>query len=52
VADPGVQDVVVKLRAELGAVVGLDHLDLEGELLQHIVHEPDDSGLLQAVVEP
>src|SRR6266498_6016843 len=32
-ADAGVQDVVVELRLELRTVVGLDHLDLERQLL-------------------
>jgi hypothetical protein len=33
-------------------VVGLDHLDLERELLKHIVQEPDGSLLVQPVVDP
>jgi len=52
VPDPSVQDVVVELRAELGAVVGLDHLDLEWQLLEHVVQEPDRGALVEPVVDP
>jgi hypothetical protein len=50
VPDPTVQDVVVELGAELGAVVGLDHLDLERQLLEHVIQEPDGALLVQPVV--
>ena len=40
------------LYLELGAVVGLDHLDRERELLEHVVDEPDRCGLIQPVVDP
>jgi len=30
----------------------LDHLDLEGELLEHVVEEPDRRGLVEPVVDP
>jgi hypothetical protein len=33
VTDPAIEDVVVELRRELGAVVGLDDLDRERQLL-------------------
>jgi hypothetical protein len=49
VADPAVKDVVVELRAEL---VGLDHLGLEGQLLEHVVEEADRALLVQPVVDP
>jgi hypothetical protein len=52
VPDPPVQHVVVELGPELGAMVGLDHLDLERQLLQHVVQEPDGALLVQPVVDP
>jgi hypothetical protein len=52
VSDPTVQDVVVELRAELRSVVGLDHLDLEGKLLQHVVQEPDCALLVESRFPP
>ena len=33
------QGAVVELEPELGAVVGLDHLHLEAQLLEHAVQE-------------
>jgi hypothetical protein len=41
VADPTIEHVVVELGPELGAVVDLDHLDLERQLLEHVVQELD-----------
>jgi hypothetical protein len=32
--DPSLQHVVSELGSELGAVIGLDHLDLEAQLLE------------------
>jgi hypothetical protein len=52
VADPPVQHVLVELGPELGAVVGLDHLDLERQLLEYVVQEPDGALLVQPVVDP
>ena len=37
---------------ELGAVVGLDLHDLEGQLLEHVVDELDGRLLVQALVDP
>ena len=34
---------------ELGAVVGLDHLDAEGQFLEHVVNELDGRLLVQVV---
>ena len=50
VANAAVKDVPVELRLELGSVVGLDRLDVEGELLQHIVDELDGGLLVEPVV--
>jgi hypothetical protein len=50
VADPGIKDVVVEVRLELGAVVGLDHLNGERELLEHVVDELDRCLLVEPVV--
>ena len=36
---------------ELGAVVGLDALDLERELLEHVVDEPDRGALVDPRVD-
>jgi hypothetical protein len=51
VSDPPVQDVVVELAGEFGAVVGLDHLDWEGELGQEIVEELDGGLLVAAGID-
>lgn len=47
---PRVEDVVVELAGELGAVVRLDHVDAEGEARQEVVEELD-RGLLVAARE-
>ena len=52
VADAAVEDVPVEGALELGAVVGLDHFDLEWELLQHVVEERDRGLLVVAWVDP
>src|SRR4249919_1575657 len=52
VSDPGIKDVVVELRLELGAVVCLNHLDLERELLEHVVDELNRGLLVEPVVDP
>jgi len=51
-ADPRVQHVVVEPRYELGPVVRLGHLDPEGQLLEHVVDEPDRRRLIEPVVDP
>jgi hypothetical protein len=38
VLDAAVEDVPVEGGLELGTVVGLDHLDPEGRLLEHVVN--------------
>ena len=50
--DPTVQHVVVELRSELGTVIRLDHLDLERQLLEHVVEEPDRALLVEPIVDP
>lgn len=40
----------MELRAELGAVVRLDHLDLERQLLHHELQER--RGVVEPVVDP
>ena len=45
VADAAVEEVPVEAALELGAVVGLDALDGEGQLLEDVVDELD-GGLL------
>ena len=51
--DAAVEDVPVEGRLELRAVVGLDHLDPEGELLEHVVDELDVVVLMRlGVIEP
>src|SRR3989442_1455940 len=52
VADAGIEHVVVELRLELGTVVCLDHLNLEGQLLEDVVDELDRGLLVERVVEP
>ena len=37
---------------ELRTVVGLDHLDPEGQLLEHVVDELDGGLLIEVVVDP
>jgi hypothetical protein len=51
-ARSGVEYVVVELRPELGRVVRLDHLDPEGQLLEHVVDEADRRRLIEPVVDP
>jgi len=36
---------------ELGTIVGLDHLDTERQLLQHVVEEPDRRDLVALVID-
>lgn len=48
VSDPSIQDVIVELGLKLCAVVGLDCVDPERQLLQEIVEELD-RGLLVAL---
>ena len=45
-ADPAVEQVPVEGALELGAVVGLDDLDGEGELGNDVVEELDGGCLL------
>ena len=52
VADAAVEDVPVEAGLELGAVVGLDHLDLEGQLLEDVVDELDRGFLGVAGIDP
>jgi hypothetical protein len=52
VADAAVEDVPVEGALELGAVVGLDDLDGEGQLLEDVVDELDRALLVVAVVDP
>ena len=47
-----VQEVPVEAGLELGAVVGLDLHDFEGQLLEHIVDESDCGLLVEAFVDP
>ena len=49
---PRSEHVPVELRLELGAVVGLDHLDAERQLLQDVVEELDRGLLVVARVDP
>ena len=50
--DPAVQDVPVERGLELRAVVGLDELDTERQLLQDVVDERDRGLLVEPVVDP
>lgn len=52
VADPPIEDVPVEGTLELGSVVGLDDLDLERELLEHLVDELDRHFLVVSRVDP
>src|SRR5260370_26494079 len=47
-----VQEVPVEAGLELGAVVGLDLHDLEGQLLEDVVDKPDCGLLVEAFVDP
>ena len=47
-----VQEVPVEAGLELGAVVGLDLHDFEGQLLENIVDESDCGLLVEAFVDP
>ena len=48
VSDSPVQDVVVELGGELGAVIGMDLLHREGELGEEVVEELDGGVLVAA----
>jgi len=48
VADIQGLEAPVEVRLELGAVVGLDHVDAEREPSQHLVKEADGRPLLHA----
>lgn len=48
VADPAVEHVVVELGSELASIVGVDHIDPEGQTSQKVVEELD-GGLLVAL---
>ena len=50
--DARVLDVPVEGGLKLGAVVSLDALDTEGQLLQHVIDELDRRLLVQALVDP
>jgi hypothetical protein len=50
--DAEILDVPAERGLELGAVVGLDALDAEGQLLQHVVDELDRRLLAQALIDP
>jgi hypothetical protein len=52
VADAAVEQVPVEGTLELGAVVGLDDLDPERELLEDVVEELDRGLLVVAWVDP
>ncbi len=52
VADASVEEVPVEGALELGAVVGLDDLDPERELLEDVVDELDRGLLVVAWVDP
>src|SRR5665213_195632 len=51
VLDAFVEHVPVEPGLELGAVVRLDHLDPEGELLEDVVNELDRCDLVEAIVD-
>jgi hypothetical protein len=51
VADAAVEDVPVEGGLEFCAVVGLDDLDWEGQLLEDVVDEADRGGLVEPVVD-
>ena len=51
VLDAAVEDVPVEGGLELGTVVGLDHLDPEGQLFEHVVDELDGGLLVEVVVD-
>jgi hypothetical protein len=52
VGDALVEDVPVEGGLELGAVVGLDDLDLERQALDDMVEELDRGGLVERRVDP
>jgi hypothetical protein len=52
VLDAAVEDVPVEGGLELRAVVGLDHLDPEGQLLEQVVDELDGGLLVEVVLDP
>jgi hypothetical protein len=47
---PRSTDVPVERGLELAPVIGLDRLDLEGQLLEEVVDELDGRLLVQAVI--
>ena len=51
-ADGAVEEMPVEGALELGAVVGLDHFDVERELLEEVVGELDGGLLVVAGVDP